>query len=178
MTTGYTRAELKALKSAMLQHAPRLATSADLNRTPRIAAVTMAASEGAMVFIFKVQKGDLIQVHMNVVVVAELFIGINAAGENGGWWTSKLAYQRAPSMRIPTSEDAETSADVISLTTSAAGKDMLVNLAGELSRETFMIKLSREVAGEIFVGIEMAAEKFGWWDDTMALIPNDGTKLQ
>ena len=169
MTTGYTRAELKAMKSTMLKHAPPLATSTDLNRAPRIAAVTMAGSENAMVFIFKVNKGDVIPVHMNVVVVAELFLGISAAGETGGWRKSKFGYQRDPSMQVPTSEDADTAAHVVSLTTSAAGNDMLVNLAGKLPREVFMVKLSREVAGEIFMGIQMAAEKFGWWGDDFEL---------
>jgi hypothetical protein len=85
-----------------------------------------------MVFIFQVNKRDVIPVHTNVVVVAELFIGTNAAGDIAGWWKSKLVYQRDATMRIPTSEDAETSADVISLTTGAAGNDVLVNLAGKL----------------------------------------------
>jgi hypothetical protein len=87
----------------MLEHAPRLATSADLNSAHRVAAVTMVGSESAMVFTFQVNKGNMIPVHMNVVVVAELFIGINAAGDVAGWWKSKLAYQRDATMRIPTS---------------------------------------------------------------------------
>jgi hypothetical protein len=52
---------------------------------------------------------------------------------------------------------------VFSLTTGAAGNDVLVNLAGTFPRVAFMIKLSREVAVEVFVGIRIAAQKFGWW---------------
>jgi hypothetical protein len=58
---------------------------------------------------------------------------------------------------------------VFSLTTGAAGNDVLVNLAGTFPRVAFMIKLSREVAVEVFVGIRIAAQKFGWWGDDFQL---------
>jgi len=171
MTTAYTPAELEELERIFAERTPRLAMQADLSTAPRACDVTMAGNNGGIVFIFKMPDSKNLTVYLTVVAATELVRGIAFATDRGGWDETALYHSRDPALRVPTGEDAHTAVQIVSLTTSAAGAEMLIHLAAADPSRTFMIGLPRQIAVEMLIGIQTIGARVGWWTNNGALAP-------
>jgi hypothetical protein len=169
VTTAYTRQELDELKRSMLERVPALPTVADFKTAQRVNAITMAGSDRGILLNLEISRGATVMLQLNPVVALVLFTNIHAAAKTGNWWKTELKYRRSGTLRIPNTDDAKTAANVISLTTGAAGQGMLVNLGG--AHASYMIYLPRKIAGELLLGIRMSAEQAGWWGEDFVLKP-------
>jgi hypothetical protein len=92
MPTDYTQEQLEALEKLLHEKVPRFPTGEDARTAPVPPSVATAGAPGAGILVnFGTHaKGNELIVFLNPVVARQLFIAINMAAEQSGWWDRQL----------------------------------------------------------------------------------------
>jgi hypothetical protein len=173
MTTGYSREQLAELYRQIYESAPLEVTNADRKLAPKVLDTSMAATELGVLLRLGFKRGEERDFFLNCAVLIEFAFALYGAGETYGWWLKEYDDPAGFSLEAPTPSDLGTAANVISLRTDFNAKGVLVAFRIGLAIVPFY--MCRKLVEEILGTIQHVNDRARWWDESMALIPNDGT---
>jgi hypothetical protein len=176
MTTGYTREQLAELSLQIYESAPLEVTKADRKLSPKALDASMSGTEMGILLRLGFKRGEERDFFLNCAVMLKLVFELYGAGETHGWWLKEYNDVPGFNLEAPTPSDLDTAANVISLRTDTDPKGVLIAFRIGLTIVPFYMR--RKLVEEVLSAIHHANDRAEWWDDSMALIPNDGTRLQ
>ena len=176
MSTGYTREQLSELSRQIYENVPPEMTAADLKGAAKAIDISMAATDTGILLRLGFKRGEVIDFFLNCAVTLELVLGLHAARERQGWWLGERVDPHISQLELPSPEDLAGALDVISLRTASEPKGVMIAFSGGAT--VFQFNMRRKLLEAVLGTIALANDRACWWDDTMALIPNDGSKLQ
>jgi hypothetical protein len=174
MTTAYSREQLAALSREMDANAPPDLTRDDLMAAKTITRARFEATELGVVLWLAAGSGKAVQLFLNPALLVELLYCIDVASEANGWQLTKQNPPLLHSIDEPLALSAAVRVSSLRLGSEAKGAVLAVTDGKTISRYYLPLQL----IASIFGTVGLANKTVGWWDDDMALIPNDGTKLQ
>jgi hypothetical protein len=176
MAPAYTREQLAALSQDLYENAPPEITAADKKTAPKVLDASMAATDLGILLRLGFKGNATLDIFLNCAVMIELVLGLHAAGETQGWWLKEYNDEVGFKLDSPTPDDLPLALQVISLRTTSDPKGLMI--AFRNGPEPLRLYMPRKTAEEILAAIVQANDRARCWDDAMALVPNDGTKLQ
>lgn len=177
MSTGYTREQLHQLEILIDQNAPPEQSAEQLYTAAIASDVVMAGTElGALVRI-GFEHGASHDFFLNCAVVLEFVIGLVGAAQEQSWWgVADQPGAFEPELQAPTERDLDNALKVLSLRTDSSPEGALISFSTGRTMSQFY--MPKNIAHYVIAGLHSAAERVGWWDDEMRLIPSDHKKLQ
>jgi hypothetical protein len=172
MSTGYTRAELDALYSAMDESVPPVPTKSAKASARHVVAMRAAGTDRGIIVHVQIRDAEAEMLWLNCWVATELAAAINLASEHYGW--DQRDWKPAPHdhLRPPRAEDLSGVSEVLSLSTSGEPGGLTVRFAIAKSKRPMTLFFGVSGALEIRSLVAVAGTEAGWWDDEFALIPS------
>lgn len=174
MSIGYTREQIHQLDILLDNNVPPEQSPEQLETAVVVSEVVMAGTELGVLVRVGFGHGETRDYFLNCAVVLELVIGLVGASNEQNWWGVGEQPQFEPELpEVPRSAH-DNAWRVLSLRTDSTPDGALISFStGRTVSQFFMFK---NIAHYVVGGLISAAERVGYWDDEMRLIPAHGER--
>lgn len=177
MATGYTQIELDALEDILDSLAPPIPTMSNKNEALKVTAMRTGIADKGAIFNFETKGGAGEMYWLNCTVARELATAVSYASSAFEWSGRGFKVTGSDHLREPKPEDVASAAEVLSLSTFAVPKGLLVRFAIGQPVKHLLLFFPRNAALEIMLGIGQGGTRAQWWvDESFELIPSKASQ--